>query len=88
VHHRRSEGQDLPPPPKTAIAGPEYFGLTHPDVLRQIEALDPERLCTDYWAGKEVCNILFVQKRVRKELASAIPLPRGQLVVSWCIVAC
>ena len=29
---RCSQGEDLPPPPKTAIAGPEYFGLNQPNV--------------------------------------------------------
>ncbi|BDA47156.1 probable transforming growth factor beta regulator 1 at C-terminar half [Coccomyxa sp. Obi] len=53
IETRRRAGEDLPPPPKTAIAGPEYFGLTHPEVLAQIEALDHEGLCTAYWAGKE-----------------------------------
>ncbi len=33
IEARRSEGQDLPPPPKTAIAGPEYFGLNMPEVI-------------------------------------------------------
>ena len=46
---RREAGEPLPPPPKTAIAGPEYFGLTHPDVILQIESLDPEHLCSKYW---------------------------------------
>ena len=54
VPHRREAGEALPPPPKTAIAGPEYFGLTHPQVQAQIEALDPGGLCADYWEGKEV----------------------------------
>ncbi|RMZ52298.1 hypothetical protein APUTEX25_001688 [Auxenochlorella protothecoides] len=27
IEARRAAGEDLPPPPKTAIAGPEYFGL-------------------------------------------------------------
>jgi hypothetical protein len=53
IERRREEGEDLPPPPKTAIAGPEYFGLNAPDVVAAIEALDPEHKCTDYWAGKE-----------------------------------
>ena len=53
IERRREEGEDLPPPPKTAIAGPEYFGLNAPDVVAAIEALDPEHRCTDYWAGKE-----------------------------------
>ena len=53
IARRREEGEDLPPPPKTAIAGPEYFGLNAPDVVAAIEALDPEHKCTDYWAGKE-----------------------------------
>ena len=59
---RRAEGENLPPPPKTAIAGPEYFGLTHPDVMAQIEALDCEGLCTAYWAGKEVPHAISVSK--------------------------
>ena len=50
---RRLAGEHLPPPPKTAIAGPEYFGLTHPQVQAAIEDLDPEGLCADYWAGKQ-----------------------------------
>jgi hypothetical protein len=52
--HRRALGEDIPPPPKTAIAGPEYFGLTHPAIVEQLESLDPERTCTAYWAGKQV----------------------------------
>jgi hypothetical protein len=27
IEARRAAGEDLPPAPKTAIAGPEYFGL-------------------------------------------------------------
>ncbi len=33
INSRRAAGEDLPPPPKTAIAGPEYFGLNQPEVL-------------------------------------------------------
>ena len=33
IEARRAAGEDLPPPPKTAIAGPEYFGLNQPEVL-------------------------------------------------------
>ena len=32
IEARRKAGEDLPPPPKTAIAGPEYFGLNQPTV--------------------------------------------------------
>lgn len=32
IEARRRAGEDLPPPPKTAIAGPEYFGLNQPNV--------------------------------------------------------
>ena len=35
IEARRAAGEDLPPPPKTAIAGPEYFGLNQPEVLTQ-----------------------------------------------------
>ena len=52
IEARRAEGEDLPPPPKTAIAGPEYFGLNQPEVVAALEALDPQRLCGAYWAGK------------------------------------
>jgi hypothetical protein len=53
IEARRKAGEDLPPPPKTAIAGPEYFGLNQPNITAAIEALDPEHECTQYWAGKE-----------------------------------
>jgi len=52
IEDRRSKGEDLPPPPKTAIAGPEYFGLNQEELVEQIEALDPEQRHRDYWAGK------------------------------------
>lgn len=32
IQARRQAGENLPPPPKTAIAGPEYFGLNQPEV--------------------------------------------------------
>lgn len=35
IEARRRAGEDLPPPPKTAIAGPEYFGLNQANVRRQ-----------------------------------------------------
>jgi len=53
IEARRAAGEDLPPPPKTAIAGPEYFGFCQPEVAAAVEALDPERTCVDYWRGKE-----------------------------------
>ena len=33
IEDRRAAGEDLPPPPKTAIAGPEYFGFNQAEVL-------------------------------------------------------
>lgn len=53
IEARRKQGEDLPPPPKTAIAGPEYFGLNQYNIVDEIEALDPDHMCTEYWAGKE-----------------------------------
>lgn len=32
IEDRRGAGEDLPPPPKTAIAGPEYFGFNQAEV--------------------------------------------------------
>lgn len=53
IEAQRAEGADLPPPPKTAIAGPEYFGLNQGDVEKQLEELDPQHKCTEFWAGKD-----------------------------------
>eukprot|EP00958_Prasinococcus_capsulatus_P016663 scaffold1851_cov390-Prasinococcus_capsulatus_cf.AAC.1 len=52
INQRIAAGEDLPPPPKTAIAGPEYFGLNKPEVALAIEQLDPDHLCTEYWRGQ------------------------------------
>lgn len=44
IDARRKAGEDLPPPPKTAIAGPEYFGFNQGEVsllsLQQAAAAD------------------------------------------------
>ena len=32
IEARRAAGERLPAPPKTAIAGPEYFGFNQPEV--------------------------------------------------------
>lgn len=32
IESRRKAGEDLPPAPKTAIAGPEFFGFNQPEV--------------------------------------------------------
>ncbi|KAL0035689.1 hypothetical protein WJX79_008812, partial [Trebouxia sp. C0005] len=52
IEARRKAGENLPPPPKTAIAGPEYFGLNQPELTEAIEALDPQHECSEYWDGK------------------------------------
>lgn len=38
IEARRKAGENLPPPPKTAIAGPEYFGLNQPEVTENSTA--------------------------------------------------
>jgi hypothetical protein len=53
IARRIAEGEALPPPPRTAIAGPEYFGLNDAATIAAIEALDPQHLCTTYWLGKQ-----------------------------------
>ena len=73
IERRRKEGEDWPPPPKTAIAGPEYFGLKRPDVVAAIEALDPEHRCTDYWAGKEAREELSNDPERTTAPAAAVP---------------
>ena len=40
IEARRQAGDDLPPPPKTALAGPEYFGLNQVEVTI-LEAYQP-----------------------------------------------
>ena len=66
IEARRRAGEDLPPPPKTAIAGPEYFGLNQVEAIEAIEALDPEQRCQSYWVGKQ-----------QREAAAAGLLPAG-----------
>ncbi len=53
IQARIAAGEPLPPPPRTAIAGPEYFGFNEPTIQEAVEALDLERQCTTYWAGKK-----------------------------------
>lgn len=53
IEGRRQAGEDLPPPPKTAIAGPEYFGLNQPEIIAAIEAQDAQQKCAEYWEGKQ-----------------------------------
>jgi hypothetical protein len=43
INDRRRAGENLPPPPRTAIAGPEYFGLNIPETVEALEALDENR---------------------------------------------
>lgn len=79
IEELRKQGEDIPPPPKTAIAGPEYFGLLQPEIVEAIEALDPEHECIDYWAGKqerEQAKLdLATGGRVTKGTAPKIPRP-------------
>lgn len=42
IEVRRAAGEDLPPPPKTVVDGPQYFGLRSPAIIAQLEALDPQ----------------------------------------------
>ena len=64
IEARRQAGEDLPPPPRTAIAGPEYFGFNQPDIVTAVEALDQDEQCFDYWAGKAV----------RQQAAAGLPV--------------
>jgi hypothetical protein len=51
------------PTVKTQVAGPEYFGLNDPQIVAEIEGLDPGHFCCHYWAEKEV----LIQKRMLYE---------------------
>ena len=52
IERRRAAGEELPPAPKTAIAGTEYFGFNHERVVAAIEALDVEKKAIEYWAAR------------------------------------
>eukprot|EP00775_Hariotina_reticulata_P011190 gene11190-11340_t len=69
IAKRIEEGENLPPPPRTAIAGPEYFGLNDLSTIAAIETLDPQHLCTTYWIGKEQ----------REAAAAGMPVPTQPL---------
>ena len=56
INRRRHEGEDLPAPARTAIAGPEYFGLNIPDTVDGLEHLDPEHCCAKYWAVSSIAR--------------------------------
>lgn len=45
IEGRRRAGEDLPPPPKTAIAGPEYFGLNQPEVGNPLQPHTKPQKC-------------------------------------------
>ena len=77
IERRRREGEDLPPPPKTAIAGPEYFGLNQEQVMRQIEAQDPERRLEHYWAGKEDREEYMLQGFVQESRTEKVAKRKG-----------
>jgi hypothetical protein len=46
IEGRRRAGEDLPPPPKTAIAGPEYFGLNQPEVGNNLQPHTKAQNCS------------------------------------------
>jgi len=74
------EGVDLPPPPKTAIAGPEYFGLNIPDTVEMLEALDEDRYCTKYWQGREARAAIIAgvaPERARSGPVGGVAKPRA-----------
>ena len=64
IESRRGKGEDLPPPPKTAIAGTEYFGFGNEGICGQIEVLDADKACTTYWEGKEAMREMNACKQV------------------------
>ena len=49
IEARRRAGEGLPPPPKTAIAGPEYFGLNQPNVSRAMMMMMMMRPAIERW---------------------------------------
>ena len=54
IEARRAGGERLPAPPKTAIAGPEYFGFNQPEVRLQGRLFV---LPGAHWADQRVCDI-------------------------------
>ena len=80
IEARRQAGEDLPPPPKTAIAGPEYFGFNQADIQEAVEALDPNREVEVYWSGKVERN--RARKGLPPDPAKAKTVRRTTTVVS------
>lgn len=63
----------MPPPPRTAIAGPEYFGFNKPDIVNAVGALDEDQACFDCWTSKAV----------RQEAAAGLPPSEKTKVIRW-----
>eukprot|EP00240_Pyramimonas_obovata_P001655 CAMPEP_0118951962 /NCGR_PEP_ID=MMETSP1169-20130426/53981_1 /TAXON_ID=36882 /ORGANISM="Pyramimonas obovata, Strain CCMP722" /LENGTH=433 /DNA_ID=CAMNT_0006899111 /DNA_START=303 /DNA_END=1604 /DNA_ORIENTATION=+ len=73
IERRRAAGENVSPPPRTAISGPDYFGFTDPKVITALEAMDPHRTQELYWQGKRLEQLARerVQARVEEEMATA-----------------
>ena len=67
IEARRAAGEDLPPPPKTAIAGPEYFGLNQPEVGSAVH-----HLACACWLRKGMLGMTLDSHMI----ASPMPLPK------------
>ncbi|KAK9839324.1 hypothetical protein WJX81_008143 [Elliptochloris bilobata] len=77
IEARRRAGEDLPPAPKTAIAGPEYFGFNQPEIVDGIEALDPGHECAEYWHGKAHREAAAAGLPAPERGAPRVPRPPG-----------
>ena len=71
IERRRVAGEDLPPAPKTAIPGTEYFGFNHERVVAAIEALDVEKKAAEYWAARAEEEVETHAVGVKVEMAAA-----------------
>ncbi len=66
IERRRLAGENLPPAPKTAIAGTEYFGFNHDRVVAAIEALDVDKRAAEYWAARAAVQTEAVEMEMER----------------------
>lgn len=80
IEARRRAGENLPPPPKTAIAGPEYFGLNQPEVRPYLSLLPPHPPFTLFFSrshgGKKIsgCALHGQYHRCTRRIGAAVSL--------------
>ena len=79
IEERRAKGESLGKAPGTAIAGPEYFGLSCDRIMGELEKLDKEKdICPAYWEGRAaVAEYLAARPEERAAAEKSASKSRG-----------